>query len=274
MPLTAVPDLIEAARPGGLGAFNVITLEHAEAIAAAAESTEKPVVLQLSENTVSYHGGIAPLALACLHIAAESRATVAVHLDHATTFELITAAVDLGIRSVMYDGSALDYPDNVAATAAITRWCHDRGVHIEAELGEVGGKDGAHALGVRTDPDEAAGFVTATGIDALAVAVGSSHAMHTRTAELDNNLISRLAASVPVPLVLHGSSGVPDNGLRAAVDHGIRKINIATRLNVLMTAAIGATLADNPTLSDPRKYLGPARSAIQSEVERFLRLLA
>ncbi|MEU7630502.1 class II fructose-bisphosphate aldolase [Nocardia sp. NPDC049220] len=274
MPLTAVPDLIETARPGGLGAFNVITLEHAEAIAAAAESTHKPVVLQLSENTVNYHGGIAPLALACLHIAAESRAAVAVHLDHATTFELISTAVDLGIQSVMYDGSTLDYANNVTATAAIARWCHDRDVHIEAELGEVGGKDGAHALGVRTDPDEAAEFVTATGIDALAVAVGSSHAMHTRTAELDNDLISRLAASVPVPLVLHGSSGVPDKGLRAAVDHGMRKINIATRLNVLMTAAIGTTLADNPTLSDPREYLGPARSAIQSEVERFLRLLA
>jgi fructose-bisphosphate aldolase class II/tagatose 1,6-diphosphate aldolase GatY/KbaY len=274
MPLTSIPDLIAAARPGGLGAFNVITLEHAEAIAAAAESAKRPVVLQLSENTALYHRGIAPLALACLRIAADSDAAIAVHLDHATTAELIHKAVDLGIRSVMYDGSALDYADNVAATTAITAWCHERGVHIEAELGAVGGKDGAHAPGARTDPDEAVEFVRATGVDALAVAVGSSHAMHTRTAALDNDLIAHLAAKVPVPLVLHGSSGVPDHGLRAAVEHGMTKINIATRLNIRMTSAIREHLTNDPELSDPRKYLTPARAAVQSEVEHFLHLLA
>ncbi|WP_181720697.1 class II fructose-bisphosphate aldolase [Nocardia gipuzkoensis] len=273
MPLTSIPELIAAARPGGLGAFNVITLEHAEAIVAAAESANRPVVLQLSENTAIYHRGIAPLALACLRIAADSDAAVAVHLDHATSAELIHTAVDLGIQSVMYDGSALNYADNLAATAAITAWCHERGVHIEAELGEVGGKDGAHARGARTDPDEAVEFVRATGVDALAVAVGSSHAMHTRTAELDNDLIAHLAAKVPVPLVLHGSSGVPDQGLRAAVEHGMTKINIATRLNIRMTKAIRACLTYDAHLSDPRKYLIPARVAIQSEVEHFLHLL-
>nr|WP_063017482.1 class II fructose-bisphosphate aldolase [Nocardia niwae] len=274
MPLTSIPDLIAVARPGGLGAFNVITLEHAEAIVAAAESAKRPAVLQLSENTARYHGGIAPLALACLRIAADSDAAVTVHLDHATDAGLIHSAVGLGIRSVMYDGSALDYADNVAATAAITAWCHERGVHIEAELGEVGGKDGVHAPGARTDPDEAVEFVSATGVDALAVAVGSSHAMHTRTAELDNDLISHLAAKVPVPLVLHGSSGVPDHGLRAAVDHGMTKINIATRLNIRMTTAIREHLTQNPHLADPRNYLTPARVAIRSEVEHFLHLLA
>ncbi|MCC3327300.1 class II fructose-bisphosphate aldolase [Nocardia abscessus] len=273
MPLTSIPELIAAARPGGLGAFNVITLEHAEAIVAAAESANRPVVLQLSENTAIYHRGIAPLALACLRIAADSDAAVAVHLDHATSAELIHAAVDLGIQSVMYDGSALDYADNLAGTAAITAWCHERGVHIEAELGEVGGKDGAHAPGTRTDPDEAVEFVRVTGVDALAVAVGSSHAMHTRTAELDNDLIAHLAAKVPVPLVLHGSSGVSDQGLRAAVEHGMTKINIATRLNIRMTKAIRACLTYDSHLSDPRKYLIPARVAIQSEVEHFLHLL-
>ncbi|WP_330250745.1 class II fructose-bisphosphate aldolase family protein [Nocardia sp. NBC_00565] len=269
-----VPDLISAARPGGLGAFNVITLEHAEAIAAAAEAAKRPVLLQLSENTVHYHGSLAPIALACLRIAADSTADIAVHLDHATSFELIRTAVDLGIRSVMYDGSTLDYAENVTATADITRWCHDREVFVEAELGAVGGKDGAHAPGVRTDPDEAVEFVASTGVDALAVAVGSSHAMQTRTAELDNDLIAGLAAKVPVPLVLHGSSGVPDAGLRAAVEHGMTKINIATRLNVVATDAIRSTLADSPTLCDPRKYLKSARSVIKSEVEHLLLVLA
>ncbi|MFI9510760.1 class II fructose-bisphosphate aldolase [Nocardia sp. NPDC052566] len=274
MPLTPVPELIAAARPGGLGAFNVITLEHAEAIATAAESAKRPVVLQISENTAQYHGALAPLALACLRIAADSTAAIAVHLDHATSADLVRAAVDLGIRSVMYDGSTLDYTANVAATAEITRWCHDRGVFVEAELGEVGGKDGAHAPGVRTDPDEAVEFATTTGVDALAVAVGSSHAMHARTAELDNELIARLAAKVPVPLVLHGSSGVPDTGLRAAVEHGMTKVNIATRLNVLMSDTIREILIGSPTVADPRKYLSPARTTITDEVERFLLLLA
>ncbi|QIS06544.1 fructose-bisphosphate aldolase [Nocardia brasiliensis] len=274
MPLTPVAELVTAAAPGGLGAFNVIALEHAEAIAAAAESTKRPVVLQLSENTASYHGGIAPLALACLRIAADSSAAIAVHLDHATDPALVRAAVELGVRSVMYDGSTLDYAANLASTAEITRWCHERDVHVEAELGEVGGKDGAHAPGVRTDPDEAVEFVAVTGVDALAVAVGSSHAMHTRTATLDNELIARLAAKVPVPLVLHGSSGVSDAGLRAAVEHGITKVNIATRLNVLLTEAIRAVLAGDADLSDPRKYLAPGRAAVRDEVARFLQLLA
>ncbi|MFC9896797.1 class II fructose-bisphosphate aldolase [Nocardia sp. NPDC127579] len=272
MPLTPVPELIAAARPGGLGAFNVITLEHAEAIATGAEATNRPALLQISENTVDYHGGLAPLALACLRIAADSSAPLAVHLDHATSFELIAAAAELGITSVMYDGSTADYAANVAATAEIAAWCHARDVFVEAELGEVGGKDGAHAPGVRTDPAEAADFAAATAVDALAVAVGSSHAMHTRTAELDNDLITRLAAKVPVPLVLHGSSGVPDAGLRAAVAHGITKINLATRLNIEATAAVRDALT--PTVSDPRKYLGPARAAIHREVVHLLRLLA
>ncbi|WP_431971274.1 class II fructose-bisphosphate aldolase [Nocardia sp. bgisy134] len=274
MPLTPVPDLIAAARPGGLGAFNVITLEHAEAIAGAAEAAKRPVVLQLSENTVRYHGALAPLALACLRIAADSSAPVAVHLDHATSFDLLAAAVELGIRSIMFDASTLDYAGNVAATAEVAQWCRDRGVFVEAELGEVGGKDGAHAPGVRTDPDEAVEFVTATGVDALAVAVGSAHAMHARVAELDVELIARLSAKVPVPLVLHGSSGVPDAGLRAAVEHGMTKVNIATRLNVLLSEAVRAVLDGDGDLSDPRKYLAPGRAAIGAEVERFLHLLA
>ncbi|MEC3956898.1 class II fructose-bisphosphate aldolase [Nocardia sp. CDC153] len=274
MTLCPVPDLLAAARPGGLGAFNVIALEHAESIVAAAESRNRPAVLQISENTVHYHGGLRPLARACLQLAADSRAPLAVHLDHATSHELITEAMELGITSVMYDGSALDYAANVEATAAITARCHERGVHVEAELGAIGGKDGAHTPGVRTDPDEAVAFVSATGVDALAVAVGSSHAMHTRDARLDTDLIARLSAKLPVPLVLHGSSGVPDSGLQAAVRHGMAKINIATRLNIALTQSVRSALADRPELSDPRRYLGPGRDAVRREVEHCLEVLA
>ncbi|MFE3190775.1 class II fructose-bisphosphate aldolase [Nocardia sp. NPDC059240] len=274
MPLIPVPKLIDLARPGGLGAFNVVTLEHAEAIATAAESQGRPAILQISENTVKYHRALRPLALACLRIAADSSADLAVHLDHATDPELIRTAVDTGITSVMYDGSTLDYSENVSTTAEIVRWCHERGVFVEAELGEVGGKDGAHAPGVRTEPGAAAAFVAATGVDALAVAVGSSHAMHTRDAALDDALIAALAETLPVPLVLHGSSGVPDDGLRSAVRHGMTKVNIGTRLNIALTEAVRAMLADSPAVSDPRKYLGPGRTGIEQEVAHFLRVLA
>jgi fructose-bisphosphate aldolase, class II len=203
---TPTAEIVDAARAAGrgVGAFNVIQVEHAEAIVAGAEKAGAPVVLQISENAVRYHGALEPLGLATLAVAAASSARVAVHLDHATDTDLVREAVRLGFGSVMFDASVLSYEDNVAATAAVVRDCHEHGVYVEAELGEVGGKDGVHAPGARTDPEEAAAYVGATGIDALAVAVGTSHAMLTRDAAVDFGLIERLAATVPVPLVLHG----------------------------------------------------------------------
>lgn len=274
MPLVPMSQAVEAAAPGGLAALNVIHLEHAEAIVAGAEAAARPVVLQISENTAAFHGGLAPLALACLRLARDAAVPVVVHLDHAVRRDLVTEAVDLGVGSVMFDASALDYKENVAATAEVTRWCHERGVWVEAELGEVGGKDGVHAPGTRTDPGEAASYVAVTGVDALAVAVGSSHAMLTRDARLDNALIAAIAAEAGVPLVLHGSSGVPDDGLAEAVRHGMVKINIATQLNKVLTRAVREALAGNETVVDPRKWMGPARSAVSAEAERLLRLLA
>lgn len=274
MTLVAMSDVAASVRPGGLGAFNVIQLEHAEAIAAGAESAGRSVVLQISENTAAYHRSLAPLAIACLRIAAESSADVVVHLDHATDARLVEQAVGLGVGSVMYDASAMSHAANVASTAAVAGWCHDRAIWVEAELGEVGGKDGVHAPGVRTDPIEAADFVEATQVDALAVAVGSSHAMLTRDADLDNDLIAAIAAVVNVPLVLHGSSGVPDEGIVAAVAHGMVKINIATHLNKAMTGAVRTALDADGALVDPRRYLGPGRDAVATEVARLLTLLA
>ena len=176
------------------------------------------------------------------------------------------------MSSVMFDASHLDYDGNVAATRAAADWAHDRGLHLEAELGEVGGKDGAHAPGVRTDPHQAAAFVAATGVDSLAVAVGSSHAMTTRTARLDHELIARLRAAVPVPLVLHGSSGVGDDELRAGVAAGIIKVNIGTILNVAFTGAVRAVLEDAAVV-DPRKYLAPARDRMAEAVARMVAVL-
>ena len=274
--MSTMAEVVELARRHrrGLGAFNVIQLEHAEAVVAGAERAGLPVVLQLSENTADYHGSLAPLALASLEIARRAAVPVVVHLDHATRPDLVREAVELGVPSVMVDASTLPHDENVTVTADLTAWCHERGVWVEAELGEIGGKDGAHAPGVRTDPDEAAAFVAATGVDALAVAVGSSHAMTTRDARLDDDLVARIAAVVGVPLVLHGSSGVPDAGLASAVRHGMVKVNVATHLNAVMTRAVRAALADDDDVVDPRRWLGPGREAVADEVERLLHVLA
>ena len=277
MTLVAMTDLARRARhagsPTGIGAFNVIQLEHAEAIVAGAEAANRPVIMQVSENTAAYHRSLVPLALACLAVAEESSAEVVVHLDHATDAGLVRQAVALGVGSVMYDASAQPHASNVRSTREMTVEAHAAGVWVEAELGEIGGKDGVHARGARTRPDEAATYVLETGVDALAVAVGSSHAMLTRDAELDHDLIAEIAAAVSVPLVLHGSSGVPDDGLRAAVELGMTKINIATHLNALMAAAVRGALLDE-RLIDPRKYLGPGREVVAAEVGRLLTLLA
>jgi fructose-bisphosphate aldolase, class II len=273
--LTPTADIVNAARSSGrgVGAFNVIQIEHAEAIVAGAEKAGAPVVLQVSENAVRYHGSLEPLGQATLAVARASSTQVAVHLDHATDVSLVRQAVQLGFGSVMYDASVMSYEDNVAATAAVVRDCHEHGVYVEAELGEVGGKDGVHAPGVRTDPAEAAAYVADTGVDALAVAVGTSHAMLTRDATVDFGLIERLAAAVPVPLVLHGSSGVPDDDLRRAVAAGMTKVNIATQLNKAFTAAVRAFLDANPSVVDTRKYLGAGRDAVAEEVARLLAIL-
>jgi fructose-bisphosphate aldolase class II len=173
----------------------------------------------------------------------------------------------------MYDASALPYDQNVGATAAVTRWCHEREIWVEAELGEIGGKDGVHSPRARTDPDEAARYVDATGVDALAVAVGSSHAMLTRDAVIDTDLIARIHGAVSVPLVLHGSSGVPDAVLAAAIGAGMTKINVATQLNKAFTGAVRACLAADHSLVDPRRYGAAGRDAIVIQVTRLLKVI-
>jgi fructose-bisphosphate aldolase class II len=272
MPLATMYEIIRPARAAGrgVGAFNVIGVEHAEAIVAGASAAGAPVVLQISENCAAYHGALEPIGRACLAVARSAEVPVAVHLDHATGAELVQVAAALGFGSVMYDASELPYAQNVAATAEVARWCQRRGLWVEAELGEIGGKNGVHSPLARTDPGEAAGYVTATGVDALAVAVGSSHAMLTRDAVLDFGLIGAIRRAVDVPLVLHGSSGVPDRDLAAAIRAGLTKINIATQLNKVFTAAVRRCLAGDAAMVDPRAYGAAGRQALAEEVARLL----
>jgi fructose-bisphosphate aldolase class II len=270
------------ARGRAVPSFNVISLEHAEAIVSGADLAGVGVLLQLSENTVRYHGGMRPIVAACRELAASARSPIGIHLDHFESAALIDEAISLGPRSgsdfglgsLMVDASTGPYEQNVALTASAVSRGRAAGLWIEAEFGEVGGKDGGHAPGVRTDPLEASRFVAATGVDGLAVAVGSSHAMTEQTASLDLDLIARLAEAVPVPLVLHGSSGVPDAVLREAIAAGIRKVNVGTGLNIAFTAEVRAMLDSTPTLTDPRRYLAPARDRVGELVAHLCEVIA
>ncbi|MFI0938621.1 ketose-bisphosphate aldolase [Streptomyces sp. NPDC021020] len=277
MSLVPTRDLVSEAAAAGraVAAFNVITLEHAEAIAAGASAAGAAVILQISENAVRFHGGrVSPIARAAAEVARSCDVDIALHLDHVTDMELLRTAADAGFSSAMFDAGALPYAENVAATRAAAQWAHGAGVWLEAELGYVGGKPdapaSAHAAGVRTDPREAADYVAETGVDALAVAVGSSHAMTERSAALDHELIGRLRRAVPVPLVLHGSSGVGDGELRRAVRAGIAKVNIGTALNIAFTRAVRETLAARPDLTDPRPYVTSGRDAMAETVRALL----
>jgi fructose-bisphosphate aldolase class II len=279
MPLVTTAELVRraATNGGGVAAFNVVTLEHAEGIVAGAQHAATPVILQVSENTVAFHGTLRPISAALMALAADAGVPVGLHLDHVEARHLWEQAAAAGYSSVMVDGGALPYDRNVAVTAEATTLLHGRGLAVEAELGYVGGKDtqvsSAHAPGVRTDPRQAAEFVSATGVDALAVAVGSSHAMTAQTAELDLDLITALRDAVPVPLVLHGSSGVPDEALRAAVRAGIVKVNVGTALNVAYTGAVRSVLAADDAV-DPRRALRSARAAIGDTVAHLLDVIS
>ncbi|MFE9661228.1 MULTISPECIES: ketose-bisphosphate aldolase [unclassified Streptomyces] len=281
MPLAATGDLVAqaAAARGAVAAFNIITLEHVEAVIAGAEAVDAPVVLQISENAVKFrYGRLLPLARAAVAAAEGAAVPVALHLDHVQSDDLLRQAHDAGFSSVMYDAARLPYAENLAATRAAAEWGHRRGLWVEAELGEVGGKDGAppldaHAPGARTEPEEAVRFVAESGVDALAVAVGSSHAMTSRTAVLDHALLADLATALDVPLVLHGSSGVPDGELRRAVAGGIAKVNVGTALNAAMTLAIRDFLAAHPEAVDSRKYLSVGREAMAATVRELITVL-
>ncbi|MHC3468004.1 ketose-bisphosphate aldolase [Streptomyces sp. 7R007] len=282
MPLVTTAELVTraAAARSAVPAFNIITLEHVEAVVAGAEAAQAPVVLQVSENAVKFRcGRVLPLARAAVAAAERAAVPVALHLDHVQSDDLLRQAPAAGFSSVMYDAARLPYAENLAATRAATDWAHAQGLWIEAELGQIAGKSGAppldaHAPGARTDPAEARAFVADSGVDALAVAIGSVHAMTTRTATLDHDLLKRLSAALDVPLVLHGSSGVPDDELAAAVAGGIAKVNVGTALNIALTGAIREHLAAHPEAVDSRTYLSAGREAMARAVTGIIRTLA
>ena len=239
-----------------VGAFNVENLEFVMAVLAAAEETKSPVIMQTTPGTIKtagldyFYGMVAAAA-------ARTDVPVALHLDHGDGYDRCMQAFRTGYTSVMIDGSHETFEDNIALTASVARAGAAMGVPVEAELGKVGGKedDGPAVEGENpyTDPEEAREFVERTGCTSLAIGVGTAHGVYTETPHIEQEVVKAIRAAVDVPLVLHGTSGVPDEQVAEAVKNGICKVNYATELRQAYTKGYMAFMAENPGVFDPKK---------------------
>ena len=295
MPLVDTKEMFDKAYAGGyaIGAFNVNNMEIVQGIVAAAEETQSPVILQASAGARKYAGAeyLFGLVQSALKV---SSVPIALHLDHGADFETCKSCIDGGFTSVMIDGSAHSFEANIAITKEVVEYAHAHGVVVEAELGKLAGIEDAVNVAARdatfTVPEEAAEFVAKTGVDSLAVAIGTSHGAYKFKGEpkLDFDRLVEIHKLIPdTPLVLHGAStvlpefvakcneyggnipgaqGVPEPMIREAAKHGVCKVNIDTDLRLAMTAEVRKYLVENPAEFDPRKYLGPARDAIRDMV--------
>ena len=267
MPFVTTGEMMKQAQAGAyaVGAFNAENLEMVQAIIAAAETEQAPVIIQTTPGTLKYAG---PECFAGLvsRLARDAKVPVALHLDHGNSYELAEECAREGYTSLMIDGSKLPFEENIALTCSV--------VEMEAELGTVGGKeDGMEAKPQYTDPDEAAEFVNRTGISSFAVAIGTAHGVYKGEPKLDLDRLSEVRAKVDIPLVLHGTSGVPEDQVRACIARGICKVNYATDLRIAFTEGVKKAIAEQPDAFDPKKYLAEGRKAVQARVQELIRLL-
>lgn len=273
--------MLRRAQKGGyaVGAFNAENMEMAMAIIAAAEALDAPVLLQTTPSTVKYAGP--DLYYANIRTLAD-RATVpvALHLDHGSSAELVDRAIRAGYSSVMIDGSQTMLEENIRLTAEVVKMAHAHYIPVEAELGKVGGKeddtesDGKNGY---TDPEDAVRFVRETGVDSLAVAIGTAHGVYTGTPVLDVPRLAEIrrhlqAAGLDIPLVLHGASGLSDESIRACIREGICKVNFATELRIAYTTGIRETLAADPDVFDPKKYGKKAMEHVRAIVAERIKV--
>ncbi len=258
-----------------VGAFNCNNLEIVQAIVAAAEAENAPVIMQASQGAIKYAGVDYIVAMA--RVAARgTRVPVALHLDHGTSFDQVMRCLVAGFSSVMIDGSHLPLEQNIALTRQVLAAARPVGVSVEAELGRIGGVEDDIAVNDReaffTDPDEARYFVEQTGVDSLAVAIGTAHGRYKGEPRLDFDRLTRIKELVRIPLVLHGASGVPDEAIREAIRRGVRKVNIDTNIREAFVGAARRVLVENPQEIDPRKILGPAREAAIEIIREKIRV--
>ena len=276
MALVTTKQLLLDAQKGGyaVGAFNVENMEMVQAVVAAAEELRSPVIMQTTPSTVKY----ANLNYFYENVkvaAQESSVPVVIHLDHGNSFELAMQAYRTGYTSIMIDGSHEGFEDNIALTSAVVKACHPGEVPIEAELGKVGGKeddlDGGEG-DPYTNPQEAAECVERTGIDSLAVAIGTAHGVYKGVPKLDFSRLSEIRKAVSIPLVLHGTSGVPDEDVAECIKRGICKVNYATDLRIAFTKGINQVLKENPDTIDPKKYNAKVREEVRKYVMHKMKI--
>jgi fructose-bisphosphate aldolase class II len=298
MPLVSPREMFQKAYAGGyaIGAFNVNNMEIIQGIMEAGKEEKAPLILQVSAGARKYAGQIYIIKLMEAALL-EADLPVVLHLDHGPNFELCKDVIDGGFTSVMYDGSHLSYEENIAETKRVVEYAHARGVWVEAELGRLAGveEDVSSDEHIYTDPDQAKDFVTRTGCDSLAIAIGTSHGAckFKGEAKLDFDRLEKVGQLLPgVPIVLHGASsvpqefvemannyggnipgarGVPEDLLRKAASMAVCKINIDTDIRLAMTSTIRKHLTENPADFDPRQYLTPARKAVKEMVQRKIK---
>ena len=300
MPLVTTTKMFKDAYEGGyaVGAFNVNNMEIIQGIVAAGKKLNAPLILQVSKGARAYanHLYLVKLVEAAVE---ESGLPIALHLDHGPDFETCKACIDGGFTSVMIDGSSLPYEENVALTKKVVDYAHAHGVVVEGELGQLAGVEDEVNVNAEdasyTNPDQVEDFVKRTGVDSLAIAIGTSHGAYKFKGEpyLDFERLKAIHKLIPdTPLVLHGASsvlkefvdkcnqyggdipgaqGVPEEMIREATKYGICKVNIDTDLRLAMTAEVRKYIAENPADFDPRKYLGPGRDAIQAMVQHKIK---
>lgn len=258
-----------------VGAFNCNNMEIVQAIVAAAEAENSPVIIQASQGAIKYAGlnYIAGLT----RLAAETvKVPVALHLDHGTSFEQCVQCMGNGFSSVMIDGSKFPLEENIALTKKVIEVARPLGISVEGELGKIGGTEDDISVSEKealfTDPEQAETFCRETGVDALAIAIGTAHGQYKGIPKLDFERLKEVVKRVSTPIVLHGSSGVPDDAIREAVSLGVAKVNIDTNIREAFTEAAKKIFMENPKEIDPRKVLGPAREAAIQVIREKIRV--
>ena len=275
MSLVTSKEMLINAQKGGyaVGAFNVENMEMVQAVIAAAEELKAPVMLQTTPSTVRY----ASVEMFAAMVAAQAKKAsvpVCLHLDHGSSYELAVQCIENGYTSVMIDGSKEDFEGNIAVSKKVVEVAKEKGIPVEAELGKVGGKEDDHEAeaDTNTDPVEAKEFVERTGIDSLAVAIGTAHGFYVGTPVLDKERLSEIRQVVDVPLVLHGASGLTDDDVMDCVSRGICKVNFATELRKAYTDAIKKLLADDPAVYDPKALGKVGMAAVKELVKGRMRI--
>ncbi|WP_438434024.1 class II fructose-1,6-bisphosphate aldolase [Gorillibacterium sp. sgz500922] len=272
MPLVSMNEFLPQAKAGkyAVGQFNMNNLEFAQAITQAGMELNSPFIFGVSEGALKYMGIEFTVALAEA-AAKQSGLPIALHLDHGSSFEVAMKCIRAGFSSVMFDGSHHSFEDNIRLTKEIVKAAHAMGVSVEGELGTIGGTEDDISVDAEkanlAKPEEAIRFYEETGVDALAIAVGTAHGVYVGEPKIHFDIIEEVAKAIPAAIVLHGGSGVPDEMLRQAIKSGAAKINVNTENQVAGTAAIREVLNKDQKVYDPRKYLTPARNAMVEVVK-------